>query len=256
MVCLLLRFILTWDLRDTWSITNHCHLLWFQVVELRPLPHTTALKRESYSSPRTLWMYTITTSTSLAGPNRTSAATQRRRRTRWPQATWESDKYSHSRSNSRRREVRVIQTVTRMRGLTTSTSRLSVETKSAEREVLLFCNFNLSSHTLHSLSLETRRTIAQATPRAWLRHQSRKSQKSPKCKPTRTWCRKLWASSSRAKNTRKRNHTCRKSTWNSRERLVNCSDSKGSYLPTRRATNMTICCQPRSSAQPREARKT
>ena len=170
--------------------------------------------------------------------------------------TWESDKYSHSRSSSRRREVRVIQTGTRTRGLTISTYRLLVETKSVEKEVQRSYSFNLSSHTLHSLSLVTRRTIAQATPRAWLRRQSRKSRKSPKCKPTRTWCRKLWASSSRAKNTRKRNHTCRKSTWNSRERLVNCSDSKGSYHPTRRATNMIICCQLRSSAQPRVARKT
>ena len=255
MVCLLLRFRLTWDSRDKWSFTNHCRLLWYQAVELRPSPHTTALKRESYSSPPTLWMYTISTSTSPAGPNRTSAATQRHKRTKWPQVTWESDKYSHSRSSYRRSEVRVIQTGTRTRGLTISIYRLLAGTKSVGKEVQLFCSFNLSSHTLHSHSL-VRRMTARATPRAWLRRQTRKSLKSSKSKPTRMWCRKLWASSSKAKNTRKRNHTYRKSTWNLRERSANYSDSKGSYLQTQRATNMTICCPLKSLTQPRVARKT
>ena len=242
-VCLLLRFRLTWDSRDKWSITNHCRRLWYQAVELRPLPHTTALKRESYSSQPTLWMSTISTSTSPAEPNRTSAATQRHKRTRWPQVTWESDKYSHSRSSYRRSEVRAIQTGTRTRGLTISIYRLLAGTKSVEREVQLFYSFNLSSHTLHSPSHGTRRMIAQATPRAWLRRRTRKSLKLSRSKPTRTWCRKLWASSSKARITRKRNRTYRKSTWNLSERWANYSDSKGSYLLTQRATNMTICCQ-------------
>ena len=170
--------------------------------------------------------------------------------------TWESDKYSHSRSSYRRSEVRVIQTGTRTRGLTISIYRLLAGTKSVGKEVQLFCSFNLSSHTLHSLSLVTRKTIAQATPRAWLKRWTRISLKISKSKPTRMWCRKLWASSSKARNTRKRNHTSKKSTWNLRERSANYSDSRGFYPPTRRATSMIICCRLRSSTQPREVRKT
>ena len=170
--------------------------------------------------------------------------------------TWESGKYSHSPSSSRRREVRAIQTGTRTRGLTISTYRPLVETKSVEKEVQRSYSFNLSSHTLHSLSLGTRRTIAQATPRAWLRRRTRISLKISKSKPTRMWCRKSWASSSKAKNTRKRNHTFKKSTWNLKERSANYSDSRGFYLPTQRAMSMIICCQLRSSTQPRAARKT